>query len=147
MKTVASMALAKAVGKKLWNNKMTVGANAGFAYMDFNTAREEGEGMVSSLGSAAAGYALPAVMGTGHFIGLQLASALPEMAMAGADAIGTYSRGLSKTMKHNMPFTNATFIDSKEAYTMRQMGMQLAANSKYNLQQALMGNEARNMHR
>ena len=45
-----------------------------------------------------------------------------------------------------MPFYNATFNDTQQAYTMRQAGMQLAENSKYNLQQSLMGNEAAMLH-
>ena len=47
----------------------------------------------------------------------------------------------------NIPFSNATFVDTKQAYTMRQAGMQLAQASKYNLQQAMLGNEASMMYK
>ena len=45
----------------------------------------------------------------------------------------------------NAPFSNATFVDTQQAYTMRQAGMQMAQASRYNLQQTLLGNEAQYM--
>ena len=44
-----------------------------------------------------------------------------------------------------IPFSHSTFNDYRQAATMRQAGMQLAQNSQYNLQQALLGNEASNL--
>ena len=53
---------------------------------------------------------------------------------------------MDRTNRH-VPFANATFVDTKQAYTMRQAGMQLAEASKYNLQQSLLGNEATSMYK
>ena len=50
-------------------------------------------------------------------------------------------------MGNALPFSNSTFIDTQQTYTMRQAGMNLAKQSKYNIQQAMMGDEARMTYR
>ena len=42
-------------------------------------------------------------------------------------------------------FAHAQFNDTEQAYTMRQAGMAIAKRSRYNINQAMLGNEAKYM--
>ena len=56
-------------------------------------------------------------------------------------------RQLDRDARNQMPFRNYTFVDGPQIATMRQAGLALARRSKYELQQTVMGNEARYLHR
>ena len=45
------------------------------------------------------------------------------------------------------PFANSTFVDSQQAYTMRQAGVTQIQNNAMNMKKTIMGNEAMHMHR
>lgn len=120
---------------------------AGFGYLDFSTARDEGEGIVSSLGSAALGFALPELMGVGPFVAMNLAMELPSMVVEAGQTVNKQIRDVERSMKDQRPFQTKTFIDGPQIYTMRQAGMALAKKSNYSLQQTMMGNEAEFLHR
>jgi hypothetical protein len=137
--------------KKLYQNdagKFSLGTlggsllNAGFVVSDYSDARSEGDGVGSAALKAGGSLALMQMMGTKAFLGLSLLSAAPGVAVDAYDAASMYGRNLSR-MGRNKPFANSTFVDTQQTYTMRQAGMNLAKQSKYAMQQARLGDEAR----
>lgn len=143
----------KAVGNMLGNiaknHKMTAFNTVvgGWAGIDsYQTAREEGSSKLGAAAGAAVDTALPFILPPMLYGAYFAATELPELAVTASDAIGTYSRNMAKASS-NRAFVNAHFDDTQQAFTMRQAGMQIAQRSKYNMQQAMMGNEARYMRK
>jgi hypothetical protein len=77
-------------------------------------------------------------------MGMQALSAAPQAAAKAARFYGQWNRHLSQMAKQQA-FQNASFSDTEQAYTMRQAGMAIAQRSRYNTQQAMLGNEAKYM--
>lgn len=124
-----------------------VGLNVGFAVSDYKSNRQEGKGRFASAAGAVGEFAIGELMGGPAMMAAQLATGVPKLATSAALGIHKLSRQEArKSYGSSLPFYNATFNDTRQAYTMRQAGMQLAENSKYNLQQSLMGNEAAMLH-
>ena len=147
------MALPKnisSIGKKLTSSNgakfLSLGTamNIGFGYMDYKQAREEGHGVIGSAGRAVASYATAEVVGIPGMLAFGALKAAPVAITKGIEGISKLERSMTK-QNRRIPFANSNFVDNQQAYTMRQAGMQLAANSQYNLQQALLGNEASNL--
>lgn len=124
-----------------------IATGAVFGYMDYADSRDQGNGVIQSLASAGLNAVLPELMGTGLYIGGQLASAAIEAAPAIYENLQMQKRQMDRTIRNQTPFQNYTFVDSPQIYTMRQAGMALAKQSKFKLQQAMMGNEAQYLHR
>lgn len=123
-----------------------VGINGFFAASDYNTAKSEGQ---SSLGAgvyAASQFAMGEILGLGGILALGAVKGVPSMAMKGAEGLGKIQRTMDRSAR-SIPFQNAVFNDYNQAFTMRQAGMKAAEQSKYNLQQTLMGNEAAHLKR
>lgn len=140
-----SVGLLKASTKMLAKNSGKIiggGLMAYFAVDEYNTARQEGNGVVSSAVSAA----LPLMMGGWGYAAYVAATELPALTVNALEAYSQYGRNLARQSKQT-PFMNAKFNETQQTYTMRQAGMQLAQRSKYNLQQSMLGDEARYMHR
>lgn len=110
------------------------------AYGDYKDARERGRGKLTSLATAGTEFALGELMGA-WYLPYQLAKSAPSMVVGGLEGMAKMQRSMNKTSRQ-VPFQNATFKDYSQAMTMRQAGMQMAQASRYNLQQAIMGNEA-----
>lgn len=126
---------------------VSVGLNVGFGISDYKQNRKEGKGKAASVAGAVGEFAIGELIGGGAMLALNLAQAVPQMAVSAAMGINKMSRQEArKSYGSSMPFYNASFNDTRQAYTMRQAGMQLAENSKYNLQQSLLGNEAAMLH-
>lgn len=146
------MATKNVVGKLL--NKKSIGvmggislaANAYSTVSDYKQSRLEGHGKVGSAVTAVGNAVMFEAMGFWPMMALTAAKELPNMVVNGALKANAAARTMDKSAR-NVAFNNATFADSKQAFTMRQAGMQMAQASKYNLQQTLMGNEASVMHR
>jgi Sec-independent protein translocase protein TatA len=143
----------RAVGKALGNvvkHKKMAAFNAGlsaWAGIDsYQTAREEGGSKLGAAAGAVVDAALPFVLGAPAYAAYFAATELPELAVTASDAMGTYQRNMAKASS-NRAFVNAHFDDTQQAFTMRQAGMAIAQRSKYNMQQAMMGNEARYMRK
>lgn len=119
---------------------MSVGMPLYFGMQEYKAAREEGNSMLMSGARAVGDFAVSEMMGMGY-LGLQLAPLIPKGAVGLAESLNSMSRSMNQAAVAG-PFSNATFNDTQQTYTMRQAGMQLAQASKYNLQQTLMGNEA-----
>lgn len=144
------MSMTEAIASKMFK-KMTVGdvAKVGlgvyFGLDSYKTAREEGHGVVMSGAKAVGENIMMDAMGFGWYLGYQALTGIPAVGVKTAETLSQAARSMS-TLNGNVPFQNATFNDSPQAYTMRQAGMQLAKASKYNLQQAMLGNEAQYLH-
>ena len=114
--------------------------SAYFAIGDYKLARENGSSRIGAVASAATEFAIGELMG-GWYFGYALAKGVPQAAIGATEKLGKMQRGMNKTSRQK-PFQNAVFQDYNRAFTMRQAGMQAAQRSQYNLQQAIMGNEA-----
>lgn len=110
----------------------------------YQTEREQGASALSATASASMELALPMMMSAKKYIGLQAVTALPETAMNTYIAANEYRRNLAKQSR-GQAFMNAKFDDTEQTYTMRQAGMAIAQRSRYNMQQARLGNEAKYM--
>lgn len=133
--------IAAEAGSKLrFADKVLLGVNAIQGLMDYKDARKNGSSVPGSVIKAAGNYAFNEIAGWGG-LALSLAAPLPGLAVEGIEGIAKYQRSMNKSMRR-IPFANANYTDFKQAFTMRQAGMQIAQNSQYNLQQAMLGNEA-----
>ena len=120
-------------------------ANGVFAVMDYKDAREAGDGVVKSVAKAGMEFAKGELLG-GWYMAAMLAKSVPTMAISAVEGVNTMSRSMN-SMQRRQVFGDANFQDTQQLATMRQSGMELAKMSQYNLQQAMMGNEAEYMHR
>lgn len=123
-----------------------IGMTAVDSVSTYKEKRLQGSGVVSSAISAGANAIMWEAIGAPTMLTLGALKHGPSMALNGYMKLQGIARSMDRGAR-NVAFNDATFTDSKQAATMRQAGMQLAENSKYNLQQALMGNEASSMHR
>lgn len=119
--------------------------NGVFAVMDYKDAREAGNGVVKSVAKAGVEFAKGELLG-GWYMAAMAAKAVPTLAINTIEGVNTMSRSMN-SMQRRQVFGDAQFMDTQQLATMRQSGMELAKMSQYNLQQAMMGNEAEYMHR
>jgi len=124
---------------------INLGLGAVFGVMDYKIAREEGRSVPGSVIRATATGIMPEIMGLPAFLGMQAAMAIPSGAIKTYEGLGQRARSMSR-QSQNIPFDNSQFVDTQQAYTMRQAGMKMAQASKYNLQQSMLGNEAQMLH-
>lgn len=119
--------------------------NGVFAISDFKDAKEAGKSNTKALLHAGAEFAKGELLG-GWYPVAMLAKSAPTLAVSAVEGLNTMSRSMNSTQRRQL-FGDAQFMDTQQLATMRQSGMELAKMSQYNLQQALMGNEAEYMHR
>lgn len=147
--SVASKIAKKAIGmngKLGWGTALNLGISGIFAVSEYNDSREEGNGVISSALSAAGDFAISNMVGVVPYMAMSILPAVAEGVVDAYDAINQYGRSLDR-MSMGTPFINSTFVDTQQTYTMRQAGMNLAKQSKYNIQQAMLGDEARMTYR
>lgn len=139
------MSIPGKLARTILSNKMTT-ANAvlslGFGIDSYQTAREEGSGVIGALGTAAFDTVLPMVTGMIPYLAFEGITSVAPAAIQGYDQ---YSRQLGAQYNKRGPFAHAQFNDTEQAYTMRQAGMAIAKRSRYNINQAMLGNEAKYM--
>ena len=126
---------------KAMANPINTSVMTGFGIYDYSESRKEGNGVISSAVGAAGNFTLGMLLNPWVYMG---ATMLPGLAGVGVDAVNglsAYSRRLQK-QRRNLPFSQATFVDSQQTYTMRQAGMNLARQGQYAAAQSTMGNEA-----
>lgn len=123
----------------------SVGMDLHYGISGYRDAREQGHGAMGSAVRGVSTSLMSNIVGFKAYMGAQAVMGAPKLAVKGVTKLDQMSRQMSR-QHMNRPFDNATFADSKQAYTMRQAGMQLAKASKHNLQQGMMGNEANMMH-
>ena len=63
------------------------------------------------------------------------------------ESLSAQRRAYYANEQYQAPFRTNTFVDNEQLYTMRQAGMELSKQTKYRQVAAMMGNEARYMHR
>ncbi len=112
---------------------------------DYKAERRKGRGVIASAVTAGAKFAVFEALGA-WALPVQLVSALPGMAIKGADMLYKENRRMNSSANFQV-FGDAQFMDTQQLATMRQSGMEMAKMAQYNLQQTLMGNEATYLHR
>lgn len=125
---------------------ISLGLNAYTSIADYKQQRLEGHGKVGSAISAVGNTLMFDAIGMKGMLALGALKHGPSMVLDGVLKANSVARSMDKSARM-VPFNDATFVDSKQAFTMRQAGMQMAQASKYNLQQTLMGNEAAALHK
>lgn len=140
------MALLKSLASKYLtaSTVLNVGAGVYFGMDQYQAERQSGRGVASSFASAAIDGVLPTFMGLGGYLAYSAVTGLPSLYTDVAPAIDQYNRNMNQ-QKHAGAFTNMTFNDTEQVHTMRQAGMAIAKRSRYNQEQAMMGNEAKYM--
>lgn len=117
------------------------GMTLGFGVSGFTTAREEGNGVIGSVAKGVSEAILADVIGLPAYLAFSAITGAPKAAVNAVEGLGKIGRSVASA-GGNAPFQNATFIDSPQAYTMRQASLNLAKMSKNNIQSAMLGNEA-----
>ena len=91
-------------------------------------------------------FVLSETLGFGAYMALNLVKEVPDLAVKGAAALFKETRRMNSAARFST-FGDASFQDTQQLATMRQSGMELAKMSQYRLEQTLMGNEAKYLHR
>ena len=112
----------------------------------YKDSRKEGRGVISSTTRAGVDFAASQLMGPALYMGLTAARVAPKLAVNGAMYLQNEVRQMNTASRFRV-FGDASFQDNDNLATMRQSGMELAKMANYNLEQTLMGNEARYLHR
>lgn len=128
-----------AIGKVDKMELFGLGMGAYFGYQEYKSQRERGNSTLSSVAGGVGDFLVSQMAPVLYPTAMALA-ATPKLVAQGAMGLNKLSRSMNR--ERSGPFSSATFVDTKQSYTMRQAGMQLAENSKYNLQQTLLGREA-----
>lgn len=145
-----SFAMLRNIAKKSFKNEkgqwkkgalFNAGLTGYFGVSEYSDSRAEGNGVIASAASAAGDMALQALLGFGGYLAVTGIPALATGAVDAYHALDQYGRQL-KSQRRNLPFQNATFVDTQQTYTMRQAGMNLARQGQMAAQQTSMGNEA-----
>ena len=125
---------------------ITMGTAAMTAIDKYKESKAEGKSTASSLIRAGGAAVAGEVLGPVGFVALTAAQTAPKAIIAGADALYKEHRRMNSASNF-VPLGGVNFQDSQELATMRQSGMELAKMSQYNLEQSLMGAEAKHLHR
>ena len=135
------------MGKGMNLTKAITIGNAAIAAVDkYKESKAEGRSTASSLIRAGGAAVAGEVLGPVGFVALTAAQTAPKAIIAGADALYKEHRRMNSASNF-VPLGGVNFQDSQELATMRQSGMELAKMSQYNLEQSLMGAEAKHLHR
>lgn len=134
-----------AIGKALWKHKFSTIINGGFAINEFDESIKKGESTSDAVMGAAGDIALPILVGGWAYAGIMAAEMLPTAAVNAYEASTSYGSSIARSS--NSTFSQANFMDNEQYQTMRQAGMAAIERSKYNEQLAMLGDEARFMHK
>ena len=127
-------------------NAVTVGFSAKAAVDKYKEARAEGKSAGSAAIRAGASAVAAEVLGPLGSTALMAAQVAPKIVSEGANALYTEYRRMNSASNF-VPLGGVNFQDSQELATVRQSGMELAKMAQYNLEQSLMGAEAKHLHR
>lgn len=120
------------------------GLNGYFGLSTYQEARQEGHGVVGSAIRGVGETALAATLSLPGYLAFEAARNIPSLAYDAFIWQKDYRQQLGREQKQ-LAFQNAAFQETQATYTMRQAGMAIAERSRYNTQQAMLGNEARYM--
>lgn len=121
------------------------GFNIFNAVSTFKESKNEGNTTIGSLARAGVDFAIGEALG-GWYMPATIAMELPKMAVQGYEGLAKLTREKNNLQRYEA-FNYATFQDTQQLATMRQSGMEMAKMANYNLQQTLMGTEAKYLHR
>lgn len=124
-------------------NLIFSGINAVSQYKD---SRKDGHGVVGSVVRAGADFAISEMLGGKAYLAISLAKELPGAAIKGTEMLHTEVRKMNTASRFSV-FGEAQFQDTDQLATMRQSGMEMAKMANYRLEQTLMGNEAKYLHK
>ena len=131
--------------KALSGRNLNALLNIGLAFNDYNESRNAGDGVVKAGVKAGAQFVAGEMLGA-WMMPVMLAKNLPSLAVSAVETTQNITRKMNSATRIQT-FGEAQFQDTQQLATMRQAGMEMAKMSQYNLQQAIMGNEAQYMHR
>lgn len=131
--------------KALSGRNLNALLNVGLSINDYNEAINAGDGVVKSVAKAGVQFVAGEALGA-WMLPVALAKAAPSIIVSGVEAAQTTTRKMNSVSRTQV-FGESYFQDTQQLATMRQAGMEMAKMSQYNLQQAIMGNEAQYMHR
>lgn len=116
---------------------------SGLTFMhEYNDNRAQGDGVMKAAALGAGNAFIMDAIGMPMYLGLSAVGMGVKAGGAIVSDIGAKSRDFARM---NQAFSNVSFNESQQAYTMRQSGMQNIQNSEFNTKRALLGNEARYM--
>ena len=118
----------------------------GLLLNDYSSRRDEGDSVLSAAFGAAAQQGLAMVTGFKGYMAFELLRNSGVIVDA-LESLSAQRRAYYANEQYQAPFRTNTFVDNEQLYTMRQAGMELAKQAKYRQVAAMMGNEARYMHR
>ena len=118
----------------------------GLLLNDYSSRRDEGDSVLSAAFGAAAQQGLAMATGFKGYMGFELLRNSGVIVDA-IESLSAQRRAYYANEQYQAPFRTNTFVDNEQLYTMRQAGMELAKQAKYKQVAAMMGNEARYMHR
>ena len=127
-------------------NMLGVGMSAIGAIAEYKEGRNEGKTILGSAADAALSFAFTEAIGLPGAMALGAVKGVTSLGVKGTKYAIESSRSMNNIQRFT-PFADAQFQDTQQLATMRQSGMELAKMSQYNLQQTLMGTEARHLHR
>lgn len=127
-------------------NMLNIGMSAVGAIAEYKDGRNNGKTVLGSAADAALSFAVGEIVGFPGMLMLGAVKGATSLGMKGAKYAIDSSRSMNNIQRFT-PFADAQFQDTQQLATMRQSGMELAKMSQYNLQQTLMGTEARHLHR
>lgn len=131
--------------KALSGRNLNALVNLGFSIVDYKDARASGDGVLKAGAKAGAQFVAGEMLGF-WMMPVALAKSAPTMAVKAFETTQSITRNMNSATRLQT-FGEAQFHDTQQLATMRQAGMELAKMSQYNLQQAIMGNEAQYMHK
>lgn len=111
----------------------------------YKDARRKGHSVVSSAVRAGVDFAVGEALG-GWVFAYEALKHVPTAAIKGTEMLYKENRRMNAAA-NNQVFGNAQFADNQQLATMRQSGLEMAKMSQYNLQQTLLGSEAKHLHR
>lgn len=123
-----------------------IGLNSLFAISEYKEGRKEGKTVLGSAADAGVSFLKGELLGMPGMLALGAVKGVGSLAVKGTKFAVQTSRSMNNLQQFT-PFADSQFVDTQQLATMRQSGMEMAKMSQYNLQQTLMGTEARNLHR
>lgn len=118
-----------------------LGLDVYFGVDEYKDSKASGNSSFGSLARAVGEGVMSEVIGPGKYLAVEAIAGLPKVGVKAAMAIDKQARSMS-SMNRNKPFGSVGFNDTNQAYTMRQAGINMAKNSKYNRESSMLGNEA-----
>ena len=124
---------------------LNIGLSTWSGVSSYKDARDQGQSQLGSMAKGIADGVLIDIIGWKLYFGGAALIGAPKLMVGAYEGLSQKSRSMS--MANAAPFMGNSFIDTEQAYTMRQAGMQMAEQSQMNTKRALLGNEAQYLHR